>query len=141
MLTKGQITAIPGNIGANSCKVRIPAFETAASTSQAIIDAQIAVQPWVFGGYAVDDVVWLGFEHNHIDAPVVIGKVYLGAAEEDGRLKENINGVLGANTLKVFGNAELPSETKLGDISLSGILERVTIIEEQLKQLNEADTV
>ena len=76
MVTKGIITSIDFN--GNTCKVRIPFFETAGN-DPIISDAIISNTPGVYNGYKVDDVVLVAFEDGLMNNPVVIGKLYLGA--------------------------------------------------------------
>lgn len=53
MLAKGQIVGILDN----TYRVRIPDFETAAMQTQAILEAQVAIQPGQFNCYYKNDIV------------------------------------------------------------------------------------
>ena len=108
MLTQGEIRSI--EYESNTCTVRIPIFETVQMDSQVVIPARFAVPPGVFNGYSVGDVVWLGFELEAPEYPVVLGRIYQGARMDKGKS----NGVIQANSLRVTGvaaNATLPKNT------------------------------
>lgn len=127
MLTKGQITGLNDN----TCWVRIPYFETAVSNAPTIIEAQIAIQPGQFNCYSKGDIVWLGFEHNKADLPVVIGKVYADAKTEG----INFPGIVQTATLRVADKVELPADTKLGGTSLEELLKKVDLLDSNLTLL------
>jgi hypothetical protein len=54
----------------------------------------------------VGDVVFIGFEENAIEKPVIIGKLFIGASAET-----SSKGGATFGTLKVTSNATLPSAT------------------------------
>ena len=106
MVTKGIITSIDFN--GNTCKVRIPLFETAGN-DPIIHDAIISNTPGMYNGYKVSDVVLVAFEDGQMELPVVVGKLYLGAEKE----KQDPRGSLNTETLTATKTASVPSDTKL----------------------------
>lgn len=106
MVTKGIIKSIDFN--GNSCIVRMPYFETAGS-SEVICEALISNTPGVYNGYKENDVVWIAFEDGTMESPVVIGKLYLGAAKE----KQDPRGTVNCVDSTINGTATIPSDTKL----------------------------
>lgn len=80
MVTKGQIKSI--NRAGNRCVVRLPLFETASSSVPIEIEALINITPGMFNNLFVNDVVFVAFEENALEKPIVIGKLYTGAPNE-----------------------------------------------------------
>ena len=106
MITRGEIIRI--DLGTNTCLVRIPIFETNGIGDQALFTATIAIPPGVHTGYQEGDIVFVSFCDNTLSLPVIIGKLYLGSAEE---LKARSQvGWVGCNELEVEpqGKAQLP---------------------------------
>jgi len=108
MVTKGEIQSI--DILNNTCTVRIPLFETAGVNKEFITKATIAIQPGVYNGYTNGDIVMVAFEDGSADAPVVIGKLYLGYEEEN---KKAGLGAINCSTLDVKDSLTIPGNTKL----------------------------
>ncbi len=77
MITKGVIQSV--NRKGNKCAVQLPLFETAATTGPVVIDALINIPPGVYNSYFVGDVVFVSFEENALEKPIVIGKMYRNA--------------------------------------------------------------
>lgn len=120
MIVKGLIVNIPSykatiNSGdlRNTCDVRIPSFEDVTGSGEVIIpDAQIVVQPGLFGNYQVNDVVWVAFEDEQYDTPVVIGKLFRGNAMETTELREAARkGALVQDSITSQSTATLPVNT------------------------------
>lgn len=105
-LTKGQIISI--NYEANTCTVDIPLLSPAGD-DPVIIPASMSIPPGVYNGYQVGDAVYVLFEDGWISTPVVIGKLYLGIAEE----KKNFGGAIVGNQLYINNDASIPLSTKL----------------------------
>jgi len=124
MVTKGLITSIDYN--GNTCEVRIPLFETVQNTNEVILPATIAIAPGVYNGYKEGDVVIVTFEDNNLDNPIVIGKLYLGAATE----KASPRGAINCETITSDKSASMPLDTKLvndaGDNGHVGVENNVT---------------
>lgn len=107
MLTKAEIEEI--DLVGNSCKVRIPVFETSAQGNPEILEAKFVISPGEFNGYQVGDIVEIGFDNGHINRPIVIGKFYNGVAAEN-----KINrGAIRCVDLNVSGSAAIPMSTEL----------------------------
>ena len=105
MLTKGIITSI--NAAGNRCRVRMPLFETAANPNPVEAEALVNISPGMFNNLTVGDVVFLAFEENAIEKPIIIGKLFRGADFE-----KDIRGGGGIlDTLKVRSSATIPAST------------------------------
>ena len=105
MVTKAVIQSI--NATGNRCIVRMPLFETAASLRYAEAEALVNIAPGMFNNLAVGDIVFVAFEENAIEKPIIIGKLFI-----DGNIEGNIRGG-GAvvDTLKVNSTATIPAST------------------------------
>lgn len=105
MVTKGQIKSI--NRAGNRCVVRLPLFETASSSVPVEIEALINITPGMYNNLFVNDVVFVAFEENALEKPIVIGKLYTGAQ------KENVTpggaGILDSLTVRTSGS--IPAAT------------------------------
>lgn len=108
MITKGILKTI--NYNENSCTVRIPLFETASSNNEVILSAVFLTQPGSYNGYSEGDIVFIDFENNSLNSPIVLGKLYLGAVKEKATSKK---GGLTVADLNVISSASLPLDTKL----------------------------
>lgn len=108
MIVKGILKTI--NYSDNSCTVRLPIFETVATSGEVILKAIFLNQPGNYDGYAENDVVFVDFENDQLDCPIIIGKLYCGAAKEIASTKKS--GLSVAN-LTVATSASIPIDTKL----------------------------
>lgn len=115
MLTEGEIVSVDEEAG--TCRVRIPLFESLGEGIQTILTAHIAILPGAFNKYKVGDLVWLGFERNKADIPVIIGKMYQGAAAE----RKNITGGFVCNYFTAEDKADLPNNTTFSVIKSADI--------------------
>lgn len=105
MITKAIIISING--AGNRCIVRMPLFETASSSSPVEAEALINITPGLFNNLAIGDVVFVSFEENALEKPIILGKLFKGATTEN-----NIRGGMGIlDTLKVNSAATIPSST------------------------------
>lgn len=105
MVTKGIIKSID-RVG-NRCIVRLPLFESASSTAPVEIEALSSITPGMFNNLFVDDVVFVAFEENALEKPIVIGKLYIGAQNEN-----NTPGGAGIlDTLTVRTSGQIPAAT------------------------------
>ena len=105
LITKAIIQSV--NPAANRCIVRMPLFETASNPNPVEAEALVNVPGGIFNNLTAGDIVFVAFEENALDKPIVLGKLFRGADIEN-----NIRGggaVL--NTLKVRANATIPSST------------------------------
>ena len=108
MLVKGIIKTI--DFTGNTCTVHIPTFESHRA-DQYIVTAAISNQPGLYNGYKEEDVVWIGFDTDQYNQPVVLGKLYLGAAKE----KEDPRGTVNAETAIASTSASIPFDTVLSN--------------------------
>lgn len=105
MITKAIIQSI--NAASNRCIVRMPLFETAANKNPVTAEALINIPPGLFNSYEAGDVVFIAFEENAIEKPIVIGKLFRGVdIESDIR-----GGAAVLDSLKVRSSATIPSST------------------------------
>ena len=105
MITKAIVQSI--NATGTRCVVRMPLFETPASSIPVEAEAIVSITPGIFNNLVVNDVVLVAFEENAMEKPIVIGKLFRGAGIEG-----NIQGGGGIfNTVKVNSEATLPAST------------------------------
>lgn len=105
MITKAVIMAI--NSAENRCKVRMPLFETAASSAPVIAEALVSITPGLYSNLEVGDVVFVSFEENALEKPIILGKLFKGASKE-----KDIDGGMGIlDTLRVRTAATIPCTT------------------------------
>jgi len=111
MIQKGIITQLL--LEENKVSVRIPIFETTGS-QEVVFDCNIMIQPGMVTGYNVDDVVYVDFENNDYEHPVVVGKLYTG--------NNNVSqsAFLG-NAINVNGKATFSSDFQVGDINYTDL--------------------
>jgi hypothetical protein len=105
LITKAIITSI--NPAGNRCVVRMPLFETAANPNPVEAEALVNIAPGMFNSLEVGDVVFIAFEENALEKPIIIGKLFRGA-EIEGNIRGG-GGIL--NTLKVRSAAAIPAST------------------------------
>lgn len=105
MITKAEILSING--AGNRCVVRMPLFETASSTTHVTAEALVNIPPGVFNNLKVKDVVFVAFEENALEKPIIIGKLFKGVNDEN--TTPGGAGIL--DTLLVRTAATIPSST------------------------------
>ena len=106
MLTKAIIQSI--DYTKNMCRVRIPLFENASRNVNIIeAEAQINIVPGIYNSYKTGDVVFIGFEENKMELPVILGKLFVSASAEAGSYRGNVSG----NSLAITDTAQLPYST------------------------------
>ena len=106
MLTKAIIQSI--DYTKNMCRVRIPLFENASRNVNMIeADAQINIVPGIYNSYKTGDVVFIGFEENKMELPVILGKLFVSTSAEAGSYRGNVSG----NSLAITDTAQLPYST------------------------------
>ena len=108
MIIKGILKTIDYNN--NSCTVRLPLFETTNNSGEVVLPAIFMNQPGMFNGYNEGDIVFVDFENNKLEAPIIIGKLYLGSEKEASNSQK---GGLKIASLTVDSSATLPLDTKL----------------------------
>lgn len=105
MVTKAIVRSINGP--ANRCIVRMPLFESASSSAPVEAEALVSITPGLFNNLVVGDVVFVAFEENAIEKPIIIGKLFRGVSNEN-----NVQGGAGIlDTLLVRTAATVPCTT------------------------------
>ena len=103
LVTKAIIRSI--NSAGNRCVVRMPLFETAASSAPVEAEALVNITPGMFGNLNIGDVVFVAFEENALEKPIILGKLYKGASSEN-----TTRGGMGIlDSLRVNTAATIPS--------------------------------
>ncbi len=106
MLTKAIIQNI--DYTKNICKVRIPLFENASRNVNIIeAEAQINIVPGIYNSYKTGDIVFIGFEENKMELPVILGKLFVSASTEISDHRGNISG----NSMTITDTVQLPYST------------------------------
>lgn len=113
----------------NRFLVRLPIFETNEDGRKIILEAVLCYQPGLYHGYNLGDVVVLGFINNHLDAPIILGKVFNGQ-EDSGLASTN------AADLKITQKAELPLNSSIGNLTYSDLEEAVNFVKESKVEVN-----
>lgn len=105
MITKAIVQSI--NANGTRCVVRMPLFETSSNSAPVEVEALVNIAPGIYNNLVVGDVVFVAFEENKLEKPVVIGKLFRGA-----EIEGNIRGGGGVfNSLKVNADASVPAST------------------------------
>ena len=100
MITKAIIKSTPALDG-NKYTVYIPILRNANdSESDAIFEATLAYIPGIYYSFSVDDVVFVSFEDNLYNKPVILGKLF---TEKDKNVKTQVE----VKTLKVLEKVDL----------------------------------
>jgi hypothetical protein len=106
VLTKAIIQSI--DYTKNMCRVRIPLFENASRNVNMIeADAQINIVPGIYNSYKTGDIVFIGFEENKMELPVILGKLFVSASTEASSYRGSVSG----NSLAITDTAQLPYST------------------------------
>ena len=108
MLVKAFIEELPKK-GDNRFIIRIPYFEGNRNTS-ILYTALLCNQPGEYSGYTVGDCVYVGFENERLNDPVIFGKLYIDEDDEALAYHE-------INELKVTNHVSLPNDTRIGEYS------------------------
>ena len=117
MITKGIITSIDYNT--NECRVRLPIFEQAGNMDPVTNTATFSILPGLYNGYKVDDIVYVDFEDNQLNNPVVIGKLFISSQDE----RTNSVGMVNCASLSTK-ELTVPLTTKIvSDPSFANLLE------------------
>lgn len=105
MLTKAIIQTV--DYSTNRCVVRIPLFESSASSDPIIAEALISTAPGLVNSYFAGDIVFIGFEENKINKPVILGKLF----RQTDLSSKFTRGNVACGSLSVAETAELPFTT------------------------------
>ena len=106
---------VESKVGKYKVKVRIPALHRQVDSIGAVptVDipqSTICVSPGVYPSLRVGDCLWVDFEDDNIDKPVVMGILY---TENTMSIKSDFSG----ESLEIKSNATLPTETSIGKVS------------------------
>jgi hypothetical protein len=71
------------------------------------IEALVSITPGMYNNLFIDDVVFVAFEENALEKPIIIGKLFTGAAVE----KDTPGGAGVLDTLNVRTSGSLPAAT------------------------------
>jgi hypothetical protein len=85
----------------------MPLFETASSTAPVEAEALVSIPPGIFNNLVVGDVVFVAFEENALEKPIIIGKLFTGINREN----EVAGGAGILDTLRVRTAATIPCTT------------------------------
>ena len=105
MIFKAIIKELP-EPGNNKFVVRIPPLED-NTTNEFTLPALLCNQPGEYAGYEVGDVVFIEFENNKLDVPIILGKLYINV-ENKGKGFHRIS------RLDVTDAISIPDNTSLG---------------------------
>jgi hypothetical protein len=85
----------------------MPLFETAASSAPVEAEALVNITPGMFNNLVIGDVVFIAFEENALEKPIIIGKLFKGTLNEN-----EVKGGAGIlDTLRVRTAATIPCST------------------------------
>jgi hypothetical protein len=105
LLTKGIVKSI--NRNGNRCIVELPLFQTASDPNPVELEATINITPGLFNNLFINDIVFVSFEENALEKPVVLGKLFRGTTNEN----TTNGGAAILDTLRVNSAATLPATT------------------------------
>lgn len=132
MITKGIIESI--DFLSNTCMVRLPIFE-GTTKIPAVLPATFSITPGTYS-YKQADIVYVGFENNALNRPIVLGKLFI-----DSKTEADTSGTITCGTLTVKEQATLPISTKieytkdpdtanlLGSTSITAIGDLITYVQ------------
>lgn len=110
MIQRGKVYGYGKEL--NKLLVRIPYFEKAGDRNEAIFECLIAVPSGVIPHYKEGDTVYVDFENNDLDYPVVVSKLLTNKLNYE----DNV-GAIFAESVNVNGPTQLTAEFKVGDIT------------------------
>jgi hypothetical protein len=85
----------------------MPLFESASESSHVVAEALVSITPGLFNNLFVGDIVFVAFEENALEKPIIIGKLYRGSSNENAT--PGGAGILDA--LRVNSTAVIPAST------------------------------
>ncbi len=110
MIQRGKVYGYGKEL--NKLLVRIPYFEKAGDRNEAIFECLIAVSSGIIPHYKEGDTVYVDFENNDLDYPVVVSKLLTNKLNYE----DNVGAVF-AESVNVNGPTQLTAEFKVGDIT------------------------
>lgn len=105
MLTKAIVQSV--NKAGNRCTVRMPLFETASSTMPIEAEALVSITPGLFNNIFAGDIVFVGFEENALEKPIILGKLFRNTVSEN----NTPGGACIVDALQANSSATIPSST------------------------------
>lgn len=128
MLTKGIIKRL-NTLEDNHFSVYIPFLRKASmDESDATFEATAIYTAGIKNNYSVNDVVYLNFEDGSWDKPVIVGKLL--KTEED-----ESTTTISCSTLEVLNNTKILNSVSIDGIDLTGIKERLSVLEQLVNTL------
>lgn len=105
MITKGIVQRVDRR--GNQFIVRIPLFESASTVNPVSLKAYQCIVPGLYNNLYVGDIVYVGFEENAMEKPIILGKFFKNYRTED-----KAKGGSGNFTkINVLDKASLPAYT------------------------------
>lgn len=121
MITKAVIKNIPSE-NSGIYRVYIPYYRKANdSESDATYDATRCIIDGFYDDLNVGDVVYVGFEDNQFDHPIILGKLFT-----NGNTKVTTR--LNVNSLKVNEKTSLSDDVSVGKSDLSRLITKINNI-------------
>lgn len=133
MITKAYILDI--NPQSNKYYIRIPIFDKPglsadnSTFSGALFYATLSHEPTSKESYKVGDTVFVGFENNDLNKPIIIGKLYTLGEEP------SPTGAIDVKSLTVYDKAILPANTTIGSVNFSNISNFFASINDRLNEV------
>lgn len=103
----------------NKFIIRIPTFEgvgNSINSSDITYSATLCYTPGNTDTYLPGDIVYVSFENNQYENPVIIGKLYVGDNSQ-------VVGAQKVNTLNVEGTTNLNGSVKVNGVSLTDLVD------------------
>lgn len=126
MVTKAIIKRLP-TLDDNHFQVYVPFLRKAnADESDALLTATLSYIPGIQNTLQVGDVVFVTFEDNNEDKPVILGSLFTGR-EDQGSITTTIT----VKSLDVTEVNKIPENTKIGDINIQEIQQKLNDLYEK----------
>lgn len=113
MITKAIIKALP-EIGSNIFKVRIPYLEDNTHT-EVVLNATYCCVPGIYDGFSVGDVVFVGYEDDQLEKPVILGKLYI-------RSTDKVATKIITGNMTITEDVNLPDNAKIGGFGVNDFI-------------------
>jgi hypothetical protein len=105
MITKGIVQRVDRR--GNQFIVRVPLFESASTVNPVSLKAYQCIVPGLYNNLYVGDIVYIGFEENAMEKPIILGKFFKNYRTED-----KAKGGSGNFTkLNILDKASMPAST------------------------------
>lgn len=115
-------------------KIRVPVFESYSGADKAIMEANAIAMPGYIPNYQPGDVVYIAFEDNSLNDPLILGGIFKG--------NQSAEGAVDINSAVVSKYAKLPGNTVFGDdMIFIDLYNKVLELEAQLKNISQGDSI